>query len=1223
MGVYTLLPEEETSSLNTKPRVRISAALTTGKLADWVKRFDSTKGKDRKSLIAEGITIALQRTEALKELAKVKPAAALGEMMSMDQIASLPKAVREVSEKPLNALGDIDLHWQTSIGSDGSLQCSHQNVAVINGKSFEIAGIDYGQAQQPIANSLLNGYLIGDLILLDSSPVRTISDSELTFVEQFFPNSENLAVDPITGNPADPKLTAVIAGRRFGFENPASLKQVDETLQHTESIDFESTNPDNGNNFTWLMADSGGAQTTSTILPPPPQQGTSKVLFIRANFSDLLESPISKEDLDISLITAKSRIEDYSHAKATIEFTVTPVLYTLPISSITVAQEGDNNAIITAARDAASAHHTLADFDIVAVYFTSLSSIPESKITYGGLASIGGSNHWINGVSEFSRVSIIVHEFGHNYGLYHANYYDPAMSISNDTTDYLDPFGQSLEYGDIFDRMGSGSVDFGYFSPFAMSRITWLDPSKIQQVNASGIWRIHRFDHRLASNNPTLALRVPMGGNKYNWIALRELFPQTSQKAYIVNEGYYENHSNLVDATPGSNASPIADRSDATLPVGSSFVDPSSGITFRTIAAGGTAPNQWIDVQVDFDPRLELVNTSVIVDEAAGHAELRIKRSFNAGNSCSVAYSTAGVTATSGTDFYPVTGTITWPAGDLSEKSVLIPIRPDALIESPESLTLTLASPQGAVIAAGAATATVTIIDPGNRITSFGPPFFNNTVNSVAPLPGGKIIIGGTIYQGLTGNISRLNANGTEDTSFQKGSGFNGNVLTLVAQSDGKIVVGGEFTSYNGSTVNGIARLNSDGTLDSAFQTAIGTGPNGLVYSLAIETSGNILVGGDFNTFAGATATVLVRLLPSGARNTTAPVTTSFNSGSTPKIRSIFAQDDGKIMVGGQFSFPFASGFGFRSGIARLNSNGSRDSSFEPGYGAHLEGSTSTLMFVKAITRLTDGKYLVGGQFTAYNNFISTRMLRLNTNGSRDSTFTPPPFDGTVETILQDKAGRVIIGGRFTTPAGKIVALSQTGAINNTFNLQGGTPGSGILCLASDSSGDIFMGGNFFNFGGAMSRPIVKVAGGISQYELWKSAIFSVSQINSGNTSAEQDFDGDGILNVAEMAIGTSPTVADSPSRFAVAAGNLSLQSVSSNAYLTATMARSAENVGVWLVAQFSDDLVTWSPANPIPGNTTAYDVIESTDTRFTVRDNSQLSGKPKRFVRFKAALPN
>jgi uncharacterized delta-60 repeat protein len=171
---------------------------------------------------------------------------------------------------------------------------------------------------------------------------------------------------------------------------------------------------------------------------------------------------------------------------------------------------------------------------------------------------------------------------------------------------------------------------------------------------------------------------------------------------------------------------------------------------------------------------------------------------------------------------------------------------------------------------------------------------------------------------------------GQLDVSFNYGSGngTNGTVYSLALQPDGKILVGGSFTSYNGDAgaPDNLLRLKTDGTLDATFNVG-GAGLDGPVYALLRQADGNILVGGNFTAYNG---------------NASAP-----------------------------------------DNILRLDANGSLDAGFS---GAVAGASSSVWSFA---IQPADNKILVGGTFTSYNGLADApdRILRLNTDGSLDTTF--------------------------------------------------------------------------------------------------------------------------------------------------------------------------------------------------------------------------------------------
>src|SRR5204862_3149330 len=118
--------------------------------------------------------------------------------------------------------------------------------------------------------------------------------------------------------------------------------------------------------------------------------------------------------------------------------------------------------------------------------------------------------------------------------------------------------------------------------------------------------------------------------------------------------------------------------------------------------------------------------------------------------------------------------------------------------------------------------------------------------------PDGKILIGGifSTFNGSARNrIARLNSNGTLDTGFNPGTGTNNFVYTMALQPDGRIVIAGNFTNYNGTTRYRIARINSDGTLDTSFDG--GTEANGDISAVRLQPDGRILMAGDFTSYNG------------------------------------------------------------------------------------------------------------------------------------------------------------------------------------------------------------------------------------------------------------------------------------------------------------------------------------------------------------------------------------
>lgn len=347
----------------------------------------------------------------------------------------------------------------------------------------------------------------------------------------------------------------------------------------------------------------------------------------------------------------------------------------------------------------------------------------------------------------------------------------------------------------------------------------------------------------------------------------------------------------------------------------------------------------------------------------------------------------------------------------------------------------------------------------------------NSTVRSLYLQPDGKIVIGGafSLFNGSAQTrITRLNTNGTLDATFNPDTGANGTVSpvrTIAIQPDGKILIGGGFISYNGTSRRFIARLNVDGTLDTTFDP--GTGANTTVAAMAHQPDGKILVGGGFTDFNGAAINRIVRLSANGALDAT------FNPGTGANfpVLSIALQPDGKILIGGSFSTINGTP---RNGIARLNTDGSVDATFNPGTGA---------LGVESIALQPDGKVLIGGSFTSYNSTARNRIARINSDGSLDATFNPGTgVGGIVFFLALQPNGKVLIGGDFTsyngTPINDIARLNEDGTLDATFNPGTGPTGvafPNVRTLALQPDGKIIIGGNFTSYNGTTRNYIARL----------------------------------------------------------------------------------------------------------------------------------------------------
>ncbi len=340
-----------------------------------------------------------------------------------------------------------------------------------------------------------------------------------------------------------------------------------------------------------------------------------------------------------------------------------------------------------------------------------------------------------------------------------------------------------------------------------------------------------------------------------------------------------------------------------------------------------------------------------------------------------------------------------------------------------------------------------------------------NKLFSLDVLSNGNIAVGGEFYQFNGENANRvalLDSNGALVETLRHETGANNVVYALTLLPDGKMLVGGRFSHYNGSLVGKLTKLNQNGSLDNSF--SIGEGFDDDVYGITVQTDGKILVAGGFTKYNTESHRRLVRLLPNGSLDPAFQIGTGFNF----PVYETIVQPDGKILVAGFFT----SFKGQPTGrIIRLNADGSRDNSFNIGVGFDN--------YARVMHRLSDGSILVGGAFTAYQNQPYSRIIRLLADGSADPSFNPGAgFDSEVRRIIEMGDGKLVIGGEFTTfnnvPRRGIVRLLPDGAIDNSFEVGTGFSGQ-VLELQSDSRGRIVVVGTMSQYNGKSLANIARL----------------------------------------------------------------------------------------------------------------------------------------------------
>jgi uncharacterized delta-60 repeat protein len=349
----------------------------------------------------------------------------------------------------------------------------------------------------------------------------------------------------------------------------------------------------------------------------------------------------------------------------------------------------------------------------------------------------------------------------------------------------------------------------------------------------------------------------------------------------------------------------------------------------------------------------------------------------------------------------------------------------------------------------------------------------------------GKVLVGGnfTAFNGVVRtNIARLNSNGTLDTNFSANA--QAFVGAIGEQLDGRILLEG-FYSLSGST-NRIVRLNNNGTVDSSYTNFLG-GADGFFQQIQFQpTDGKALIGGIFSSVNGTNRYRIARLNTNGSLDSgfTAPLVPGGFSLPESRVSSIIVlTNQNKILIGGMFDL---GGFPSENrNIARLNLDGTIDTSFT--LLSFTGGVFPNGPEVYSVAIQPDGKILCAGQFNSAGGSSGSDIIRLNTNGTVDSTFSTSVSgaSGSISSVLVQPTGQILIGGSFTTINGvgraNLARLNPDGSLDTGFNVPCNNQ---VTKMVLQTNQFVVLSGSFSTVNGVAKSGLARVYAGLNPYDL-------------------------------------------------------------------------------------------------------------------------------------------
>ncbi|MDX1680334.1 MAG: PKD domain-containing protein [Akkermansiaceae bacterium] len=587
-----------------EPALLNEARNTADAFITWLNQNRQALENGNQKLIGEGIRLAEKRRSAMARLIEHDPDLALKQALGYAEYASLPPAIQAQVEQPFSRTGLLDV--QIACG-DGHSFMNHI-LEDDQGGRIDLSMPEEHRTHLSKRNLPVQGIQLDGRGVVRGKAFQLLEHADATFVSSRWPSGQ---ADPrrdfMTGKIIEgPGVTAIAGGLVFHFQGPESVDRINQLMAEGDSL----PGLDVGSNWLMLAAADGDLEqfpqtqySEETVEASyATTTGPKTALVILIDFSDATGQPYDPSSYEQSIdVEVSNGLASYSFNQTSMDATVTTTTYLMPNASTYYVgdtstsdddKSGELHTHAVAAYEAAGNPDPFSNYDTVCVAMT------EVGFTWAGLASVGGQKMWL----DTSNTEVILHEFGHNYGLVHAQYWIFDASDAN-STDPVDPSGATERYGDTFDIMGNGNLIDGHFGPGPKAFLGWIPSSDWQDLTGSGdngTYRVYRFDHE--SSTGSRGLRVAKSATSdYYWVGYRRDYSEIDDFAkgiYLTwdQAGSGRNQSWLIDTTPGS-----ADgKTDAPITLGRTYTDSASNVHITPVAVGGSSPNEYIDVTVNF-----------------------------------------------------------------------------------------------------------------------------------------------------------------------------------------------------------------------------------------------------------------------------------------------------------------------------------------------------------------------------------------------------------------------------------------------------------------------------------------------------------------------------------------------------------------------------------------------------------------------------------------------
>ncbi|MEI6232080.1 MAG: MBG domain-containing protein [Planctomycetota bacterium] len=584
----------------------------------WADTYIASSESERPALIERGVILAEARRVAMAELIRANPSDAIVRALPDTVAAELPEPVRKRTEKWVSGKGQLELLGALPAPdrpmNSGTRFESIQRIVTVNGASYNA----YTSGQRldlsrptPIR---VQGLVLDGIMALHNSPIRLLS-----------PGEEIRLGLPLAPN-GDRCLVSGLKTRNYAVDIGGQVQYI---CTHSHLTDLEQQL------LLSEQADANTAAVAASINNKTANSTTTSntLIDIVAKFSDDVSYPIDLATATTNMNNISQYFREASYGKTDLVVTICQV--TLPNTKAYYQGLASNqfNTLLTDARTAAAALNAAYTYTNFNLDITTTTYIGGAYYTYAGIAYVGSPPNLARGVhlNGYYTLRTAGHELGHNYGLWHSNYWqtDSTSPIGRDTIGggYVGDTvnAEWIEYGHLFSTMsaqGGATMESrqAHYTAHEKTVLNWITSSEIATLSSSATVRVYRHDHINATGIPR-AVKINTvssdytGNNRKYWLSYRMAFNGTNNNEYLKNgleidwskDSYGSDGDTLLDMTPASNNGPAGsssgsdnnDKVDSALSIGKTYADTAAGIFITPIAKGGAAPNEYIDTVVN------------------------------------------------------------------------------------------------------------------------------------------------------------------------------------------------------------------------------------------------------------------------------------------------------------------------------------------------------------------------------------------------------------------------------------------------------------------------------------------------------------------------------------------------------------------------------------------------------------------------------------------------